>query len=368
MDLDGRRAGEVVDGAIRNDGGETTLVVNGVTLHEGATGAMSTVVANGARDVSLPASATIAGRTFTPEDFIEIYAPRAAVYEALPGFLLRLDAARPAGRRVVQPGSPVWARISGGRGSYEPGRASVGATYDFRRVSAEAGLDIALGENVTGSFSLHRIIGSAEVGSPHGGGEIEAEGVGVAADLSWSGADGYYARGRLAITNYAVDVSSQLRGSLARGVEARGRTLGIEAGRRIAVGETVTLAPRMWAARRWLSGGAFTDTVGSRVSLSGTTQLTAGGGLSAETAWTLGDGALTLRASADVEHALGGAETEVRVSGERLETEASDTRVLLGLGGTWRKERFSLGVRLSAGGPGSGDTEYSGQVSLGWTF
>ena len=369
MDLDGRRAANVLHaGWIINDGGETTLAVNGVTLHEGATGATGAEAANGAWDVSVPASETIAGRSFTPDDFVETYAPRAAVYEALPGLLLRLDAGKPAGGRVTRPGSPVWARMAVGRGSYEPGRASVGAVYDFSRFSAEAGLDVALGENATGSLSLRHVQGSAEVASPYGGGEIEAEGVGVAAGLSWSGADGYYARGRLAFTNYEVDVSSRERGSLARGVEARGHTLGIEAGRRIAVGEAVALTPRVWAARSWLSGGGFTDAVGSRVSLTGRTRLTGGAGLSAETVQTFEDGTLALSASADIERALGGADTAAGVTGERLESEGSGTRVLVGLGGTWRKGQFSLGARLAAGGPGSGDTEYSGRVSLGWTF
>ena len=368
MDLDGRRPGDVVDGAIRNDGGETTVVVNGVTLHEGATGATGARAANGAWDLSVSAGETIAGRTFAPEDFMESYAPRAAVYEALPGFVLRLDGARPSGTRIARPGSPAWAQVSGGRGSYEPGRASAGAAYDFRRFSAEAGLDVALGGNVTCSFSLRHVSGTAEVASPYGGGAIEAEGLGAAAGLSWSGADGHYARGRVAITSYEMDVSSGDRGSLARDVEARGHSLGVEAGRRIAVGETVTLTPRAWAARRWLSGGAFTDAAGARVSLDETTRYTGGVGLSAETARTLEDGTLALRASADVERALGGADTAARVSGESLESEASATRVLLGLGGAWRKGRFSLGARLAAGGPGSGDTEHSGWISLGWTF
>ena len=368
MDLDGRRAGEVVDGAIRNDGGETTVVVNGVTLHEGVGGATGVRAANGAWDLSLSASETIAGRSFAPGDFIESYAPRAAAYEALPGFLLGLDGGQPSGTRIARPGSPAWVRVSGGWGSYEPGRASVGAAYDFRRFSAEAGLDVALSGNVTGSFSLRQVSGTAEVASLYGGGAIEAEGLGAAAGLSWSGADGYYARGRLAFSNYEIDVSSRDRGSLARDVEARGHSLGVEAGRRFAVGESVTLTPRAWAARRWLSGGAFTDAVGARVSLDEMTRYTGGVGLSAETARTLEDGTLALRASADVERALGGADTAARVSGESLESEASATRVLLELGGTWRKGQFSLGARLAASGPGSGDTEYSGRVSLGWTF
>ena len=365
---DGRSPAGLLDGTVVNDGGETVLAVNGTPLYDSEEGGRTGLWApNGARDVTLIEG--FSGLDISSADsFIDRYAPRAAVYEALPGFLLRLDGGRPSGTRIARPGSPAWARVSGGRGSYEPGRASVGAAYDFRRFSAEAGLDVALGGNVTGSFSLRHVQGSAEVDSPHGGGEIEAEGLGAAASLSWSGADGYYARGRLAFTNYEIDVSSRDRGSLARDVEARGYSLGTEAGRRFAVGETVTLTPRAWAARRWLSGGAFTDAVGARVSLDETTRYTGGIGLSAETARTLEDGTLALRASADVERALGGADTAARVSGVRLESEASATRVLLGLGGTWRKGRFSLGARLAAGGPGSGDTEYSGRVSLGWTF
>ena len=368
MDLDGRRAGDVVDGVIRNDGGETTLVVNGVTLHEGATGATGAEAANGARDVSVRASETVAGRTFTPVDFIERHAPRAAVYEALPGFLLRLGDGRPAGRRVTRPDSPAWVRISGARGSFEPRRASVGAEYDFRRGSAEAGLDVALGENVTGTLSLRHVSGAAEVASSYGGGDIEAEGLGVAAHLTWRGSDGYYGRGRLAFTSYDVDLSSRERGSLAREVEANGRHLAIEAGRRIAFGETATLTPRAWAARRSLSGGAFTDAVGSRVSVARKTRSTGGIGLSAETARALEDGELTLRASVGVERALGGADTATGVSGERLVSETSDTRILLGLGGTWRKERFSLGAQVTAGGPDSDDAEYSARISLDWKF
>ncbi len=99
-------------------------------------------------------------------------------------------------------------------------------------------------------------------------------------------------------------------------------------------------APTARVARRWLSGGAFTDAVGAHVSLDEMTQYTGGIGLSAETTRTLEDGTLALCASADVERALGGAETAAVVSG----------------------------APLAAHGPGSGDTEYPGRVSLGWTF
>ena len=54
MDLDGRRVAEVIgDDYIINDGGETTIVVNDVTLHDGATGSTGMRAANGAWDVMI---------------------------------------------------------------------------------------------------------------------------------------------------------------------------------------------------------------------------------------------------------------------------------------------------------------------------
>ena len=222
MNLDGRRAAEVLgDDWIVNDGGETTIVVNGVKLHDGAAGVTGLTAPNGARDVliiqaegvtvdrstgawvvSQRAAGVIADRDFSADDFtessepetpeepteepteepktpgriIEVYAPRAAVYEALPGLLLGLtgggrDGARlsggrrrygsdqrsaydfkriaadyeslpgvfrlggSAGERLRLGGSPVWVRLSGGKGSYKSGEASVGAAYDFRRLA-----------------------------------------------------------------------------------------------------------------------------------------------------------------------------------------------------------------------------------------
>ena len=110
-------------------------------MHEGATGAE--VANGGAWDVTLSASGAIGDRQVF--QFIETYAPRAAVYEALPGFLLRLEAVGRSEERITSPDSSVWARISGGLGSYEPRHASVGATYDLRRYRVEVGMDVSLG-------------------------------------------------------------------------------------------------------------------------------------------------------------------------------------------------------------------------------
>ena len=194
-DFDGRRAGDVIDGEILNEGGRTTIAVNRVTLHDGMAGATGLWAPNGARDVTLVAADAVAGRAFSTADFVTgPYAPRAAVYEALPGFLLRLDGRGTAVGRLREPGSPAWVRVFGGEGTYGSDRSSVGASYDFDRFGVEAGLDAALSPagDVTGSVSLHHARGSADVSAPTGGGSIEAEGIGAALGATWRDAAGYH--------------------------------------------------------------------------------------------------------------------------------------------------------------------------------
>ena len=171
LELDDRRVADIIGKqSIRNDNGETTIRVNGVVLHDGAAGATGLEVPNGARNVTIAEAERIAGRVFSREDFREAHAPRAAVYEALPGFLHGLDARGPGDARVATPGSPVWVRLSGGRESHAPQSASVGAEYAFRRGAAEAGLDLPLGEHASAFVSARRLRGSGEVTAPTGGG------------------------------------------------------------------------------------------------------------------------------------------------------------------------------------------------------
>lgn len=368
--IGGRTVPELLGGVIRNDGGDTTLAVNGVTLYESANGGrLSAWAPNGARDVALAEGFT--GLDFTsPEDYVYRRTPRAAVYEALPGFLLRLDAPGLSEKRTTSPGSPVWARISGGRGTYEPERSKVDAEYDFSRFVAEAGLDFSLEEGVTGSVSVFRIQGSADVNSPVDGGRIEAEGFGAALGLSMNWQKDFYARGRFSLSNYSADISSSALGRLDSGVGARANSLNFEAGRHIAVKEKMRLTPRVWLSRSAVEADEFTDAANSRVSAGDSARFEGGLGVVAETtrARNWRGGALSLRGSLDLAQTLGAAEMSIDVSGERLESEPPKNRLLLGLGGKFRKGRFSVGAEFTAGGLVSGDSEYSGQVTFGWKF
>lgn len=345
-----------------------------------AVGTRALVGALGQRGEALLDAAGTGGAPVSPAPeppvimVMEEYAPRAAVYEALPGFLLSLDA--PGfldGRRIAAPGSPAWARISGGRGAYEPGRANVGAEYDFSRFAAEAGLDFSIGERATGSVSVRSMRGSADVKSSVGGGKIEADGFGAALGVSVNGPDAWYARGRLSLADYSANLSSSTTGNLKRGAGARANSLDFEAGRRMAMRGKMNLTPRVRVTRSAVDVDGFTDSMPnmpSRVTVKDASRVTGAVGMAAETArarnWRGGE--LTLRGSLDLARTLSGAETSVDVSGERLASEPAGTRLLLGLGGTWRRGRFSVTAEVSADGLGSGDAEYAGRIAFGWKF
>ena len=224
MDLDGRRMSQVIgNNWIINDGGGTTLVLNGVTLHDGTTGVVPGAVApNGAFNVQFetvgglqaqaggsvrireegvrvldrtdpdpanwvisdPEAGVIADRDFSTADFIETqpepteptppmfmeeYAPRAALYEALPDVLLRLqhrDAVRAPRSR---PERSQWIRVTGRTGSQDFKRSTVGGEYDLDYFEIEAGQACSPGQRP-------RCLGGPALPRRHRGGVLAGEG------------------------------------------------------------------------------------------------------------------------------------------------------------------------------------------------
>ena len=371
--LNRRRPDEAIAGEIRNDDGRTTIEVNGVVLHDGMTGATGLHAPNGARDVSLKASETVKGRVFMLTDFVTAYAPRAAVYEVLPGFMLRLDqGADTAEKRLRIPDSPAWIKVSGGQGSYEPDHSHVGGTYDFDHFGTEVGVEFALSQeqNITGWAALHHVKGSADVAAPTGGGDIDASGFGASAGASWENTAGYYANGSVSLTRYEMDLRSDGWDLLKDGVGATVRTLGIEAGRHFLLADHLSITPQAWLTRSEVSMDDFQDAVESRVSLQEATRSIAGIGVVTERThtWDGGERTLDLRGRLGIEQVLGDAETVVEVSGERLGSEADRTRVVLGLGAVVHWKRWSLGGEVSASALGSDDNHYTASLRLGTRF
>ena len=371
--LDNRLPSQAIAGEIRNDDGTTTITVNDVVLHDRIGGATGALAPNGARDVSLQPSEVVAGRVFKLTDFMSPYGPRAAVYEALPGFMLRLDQGEDtAGKRLRIPGSPAWIRVSGGQGSYEPDHSHVGATYDFNRFETELGVEFGFSQqqNMTGWVALRHVNGSADVAAATGGGRIDAQGFGGSAGISWNNAVGYYASGSVSLTRYDTDLRGDGRGSLKDGAGATVRSIGVEAGRRFSLADHLSVTPQAWLTHSDVSMDDFQDAVGSRVSLREATQSIAGLGIITETThtWDGGERTLDLRGRLGVERVLGDAETVVEVSGERLGSEADRTRLVLGLGAAVHWSRWSLGGEISASLLGSDDNRYAASLRLGTRF
>ena len=102
MNLDGRRVAEAIGNDwILNDGGETTIAVNNIVLHEGATGVTGLTAPNGAWNVRMreegvtvdrtnpanwvisePATSVVADRDFSVQDFMQAFAARSQVARA----------------------------------------------------------------------------------------------------------------------------------------------------------------------------------------------------------------------------------------------------------------------------------------------
>ena len=366
--LDGRRPGEAIAGTIRNDDGRTTIVVNGTTLHDGMAGATGLRAPHGARDVTLAMGDTIAGRAFSAADFVTSYAPRAAVYEALPGFMLRLEDRGVAGRRMRSPGFPTWVRLSVGGGTYEPDHSHVGAAYDIGRFQLEAGVEFALFReaNVSGWASLRHVRGSADVSAPTGGGTIEATGFGPSLGVSWENAAGYFANGRISVTRYETDLRADGRGLLREGAVATINSLGVEAGRRFSLADDLSLMPQAWWNLSDVSMDGFQDAVGTRVSLAKTERSIAGFGIVTQTthSWDGGQGKLVLRGRLGMEGVLGEAETVADVSGEHLHSGAAQTWGVLGLSAAYLSNQWALGAEVSASGLGSDENGYAASLRL----
>ena len=360
------------DAWIINDGGGTDILVNGVKLHDAERGATGLAAQIGGRAVTVRSSEVILDRDFSALDFIDALTPRAGIYEALPGLLLRMESGRAREARTTAEGSPVWVRLSAAEGSRGAKRSTSASKYDFDSFGTEVGLTVSFPwtSGLAGSLSLRHQKGSAEASQADGKGEIDLAGVGMGAGLSWRGGDGWYLNGDFSVMDYAVDLSSKQSGKLRNNARAIVRSLDVEAGRRLALYEKVTLAPRAWLARSALSMDSFTDAMGARFELVRANRLAWGAGVAAETARPLevGGGRLALRGSVDVESVQSGEKTFVEVSGERLHAEAESPRLLLALGARWRKGRFTIGGEIASSGAGSDDKTLGARLSLGAKF
>ena len=311
---------------------------------------------DGAYDVGLVLRAD--GTVFVSREF----APRSRVYETLPSVLLALNAPLTVGERMAAPrdSNGVWGRIEGAHGSWKAARSTTGAEYDLLRHGVWTGLETPVDDagSVLG-FSLHHRGGKAD--APRGG-EIDAQGFGVAMHGGLR-RDGLYLDGQASATWYETSFESFSRGRLADDIRGYGYALGVEAGRRMAVGE-VALTPRVRLVHSEVSVSDFEDKTGARVSLNEGRSLRGRIGVGVE-AQPLGN-RVRLSGGVDVEREFEDAR-QVTVEGTPLPATDRATRLLLGLGGAtgWGDGRYTLAGKLDYATSEDGEnTEIGGGLNL----
>lgn len=300
---------------------------------------------------------------------MEEYAPRAALYEALPDVLLDLQVGDLMGQCQTRPQPPVWIRLAGGSASQDFESSTVGVLYDVDSFTVEAGATVYQTDLLSVQTSLHHIKGSVDVSSPTRGGDIHIQGRGASADMHWHSASGYYIAGRLSLTDFDMDLSSDTVGRLASSLDAEGLGLHVSSGRRMRLGERSHWTPHARLGYTKLSVDSFTDAVDAQASFPDAKRYRGGIGVLAETLRDAFGGALSVQGSVHLERTFGGSRTTSRVSGERLEAKPENSYLLLGLGAAWQQGPWVLSSTLSTREVlGSSSDEYSGSVELGMLF
>ncbi len=306
-----------------------------------------------------------------PPVFMEKYAPRAALYEALPDFLLGLHTDDLAGGYRFAPGLPVWVELLGSSRSRDFDHSTVSTNYDAERFVVKGGTRLH-GQRWRFGVSLHYVTGSANVASPVKGGDIQAQGAGLGLDAYWHNPNDYYATGRFAWTNYALDIASDTVGRLISELDADRLAWHAEAGRRMQWGEQLHWTPHVRLAHTRVEVDRFTDTVGAQVSVPVMDRYRGSLGVQADTVRSAWGGDLSLWGSLDLERLFGNVATTTWVSGERLRAEAQANSLLLTLGAVWQRGPWVLNAAFSAreapGAGSGGSREYTGALNIGVQF
>lgn len=359
------------DDWIVNDGGGTTISVNGVVLHHRTDGVTGAWAPNGAWDVAIlkegvkltnptnlgnwktEAEEGVLDRDFSAADFVRVRAARSAIYEVLPVALLQLDREIHEDYRLRSPGSALWLGMNTRFVSNAVRDGSMGTRCRSTLSTVEVGNDIPTTGSVTGFVAGRFIHGVTEVASSVGSGRIGSTGIGITAGINRQVSDDLYTRGNISVTRYKMNLSSLYSGELGRGFGAWGLGYRAEVGQHFESQNDIQFTAHAWLNGKILLLDSLTDAVNSTVSLTDGRELYIGTGLVAKSDWRLGSSEQSVmwRGSIEVEAPIDGS-TTVNLSGERLVSEAPKARLRLGLGAEWGRDdmKFNAAIETSGGG------------------
>ena len=353
-------------GKIVNDGGHTVVTVHDRVLYDSndESDTPTRWVPNGFKDFSLNTDFTDM-QFGNSQYYDERNTVRPAIYESLPGVMLRLDGAGVSGTRFYGSGEPTWIRLSGVRGSYRPSVSSQAARYTYDGHELAAGVELPLQDGLTAGMSVRRVSGEADVWSSANTGEINIKGHGLAGELVWHDGHDYQAAARVSATRYGLGYSSTV-GTIAHDADASVVALGAEAVRTFKLADS-TVAVRTWLDHAKASMDPLTDGAGLRISITDGTRTAVGMGIAGQSIPAPGGGGWSNSWSLGLERQLTD-ETVTQASGTRLVSRGPSTRFLLDLGLGYRFGGAALSADLSAAGYGSGDHSVSTGVRFDTRF
>ncbi len=231
-----------------------------------------------------------------PED--PIYQPGVPVYEAYPQVLLALNGLPTLQQRVGNrywsgvggvmveqgdgPGMPhnssglieqraLWGRVEGTHMRADPSVSTSDTDYTADIWKMQAGLDGQLHESqagmLIGGVTVHYARADATARSVYGDGEIDTDGYGLGATLTWYGTDGLYVDGQAQATWYDTDLSSTLANvGLSNGNDGFGYAFSLETGKRMMLDNGWTLTPQAQLVYSAVDFDSFEDVWGTPIS------------------------------------------------------------------------------------------------------
>ncbi|MFD1792292.1 autotransporter outer membrane beta-barrel domain-containing protein [Ochrobactrum teleogrylli] len=251
----------------------------------------------------------------------------------------------------------IWARIEGAHNRLEPNTTAGHVQQDINTVIMQAGVDGQFYEDesgrliagITGQYGNGRARTSSNFDDVNGGGELNTQGWGLGATITWYGNDGFYVDGQAQANWYKTDLRfGGGNNGLTNDNNGFGYAFSVESGKRFDIDENWSLTPQAQLMFSSVDFDTFSDSYGATVSNRDGNSLNGRLGLAANYAnsW---QGADSRMVNANVygianlyQEFLGG--TSINYGGTRMKVDQDRTWAGVGFGGTyaWADNKYSV--------------------------
>lgn len=165
----------------------------------------------------------------------------------------------------------VWGNVQGAYADVDPARTTTGVDYDIGQWEIQLGADVAFSDSaggiLIGGIMAHYSMASLDVNALPGSGDVDVDGYGVGATLTWYGAGGFYTDGQVQVTWFDTDIASNTLGDLSDDADGFGYAFSVEVGQTFETDGAWTLTPQAQLSYADVDFDTFTGPVGEVVSL-----------------------------------------------------------------------------------------------------